>query len=91
MDFKNPLPNVTPKEWLCFILSVAVGSLMLVHGVGGLNAASTAAIPLACLEFSTDDDQSVFNSTGVVRAGTTISVKTEQDCKGRTLQQVTLK
>ena len=95
LNVKNPLPNVTPKAWLGFILVVAAGSLMLAYGVQGLStralAASPATIALVCLEFATEDDQSVFNSTGVVRAGATISVKTEQDCKGQSLQQVTIK
>lgn len=95
LNVKNPLPNVTPKAWLGFILVVAAGSLMLAYGVRGLStralAASPATIALVCLEFAKEEDQSVFNSTGVVRAGATISVKTEQDCKGQSLQQVTIK
>ena len=95
LNFKNLLTNVTPKEWLGFSLVVAAGSLMLAYGVQGLStralAASPATIALVCLEFAKEEDQSVFNSTGVVRAGATISVKTEQDCKGQSLQQVTIK
>lgn len=95
LHLQNPLPNVTPKEWMGFILVVAAGSLMVAYGYRGLAervfAESHATMPLTCLEFANADDQSVFNSTGVIRAGAELSTKPEQECKGRMLQQVTSK
>ena len=49
----------------------------------------TGEVHLICIEFATDDDQSVFNSIGVIRAGATVSAKSSQECKGRMLDQVT--
>lgn len=95
LQIQKPLPTVTPKEWMGFILAVAAGSLMVAYAYHGLSktafADSHAAIPLTCLEFANADDQSVFDSTGVVREGSRLSSKPEQDCKGRLLQKVTIK
>lgn len=46
---------------------------------------------LTCMEFVSPDDQSVFNSTGLIRSGTKISAKTKQDCKGVYMQDVVVK
>lgn len=52
---------------------------------------ASAVVVLTCIEFATTEDQSVFNSTGLVRAGARISAKPAQECKGRMLQDVTNK
>lgn len=46
------------------------------------------SVNLTCIEFATDDDMSVFNSTGVIRAGAKISNKEGPECKGRLLDQL---
>lgn len=59
--------------------------------VAGAQGDASAAVALTCVEFATPDDQSVFNSTGLIRAGARISAKPAQECKGRMLQDVTIK
>lgn len=54
-------------------------------------AADSQSTVLTCLEFVSPDDQSVFNSTSLIRAGTKISAKTKQDCKGVYMQDVVVK
>lgn len=54
-------------------------------------AAGSSSSILTCLEFVSPDDQSVFNSTGLIRTGTRISAKTKQDCMGVYMQDVVVK
>lgn len=54
-------------------------------------AAGSSSAVLTCLEFASPDDQSVFNSTGLIRVGTKISAKTKQDCTGVYMQDVVVK
>lgn len=61
------------------------------ESVTGSPDESHVAIALTCVEFATADDQAVFNSTGLIRAGAKISAKPAQECKGRMLDQVTIK
>lgn len=60
------------------------------EGVTGATDEPHVATALTCIEFATADDQSVFNSTGVIRAGAKISAKPAKECKGRMLDHVTI-
>lgn len=43
---------------------------------------SKANVALSCIEFANADDFAVFKSTGVIRAGASVSNKTGHNCKG---------
>lgn len=45
-------------------------------------ASKTAGALGSCLEFANSDDQSVFNSTGLIRSGAKVSYKSASECKG---------
>ena len=45
-------------------------------------ASKSTAVLKRCLEFANTDDQSVFNSTGLIRSGAKISYKSASECKG---------
>ena len=72
---------------LAFLLGCGRSS----DSVRGVPDESHEVTALTCVEFATADDQSVFNSTGLIRAGAKISAKPAQVCKGRMLDQVTIK
>ncbi len=59
-----------------FAGTMGVGDFRLKYGP------SNSVVTLSCIEFANADDQSVFNSTGLIRAGAKISNKTERECQG---------
>lgn len=36
MRFQNPLPNVSPRQWLLFLVATSIGGLMFAYGAAGL-------------------------------------------------------
>lgn len=80
-----------------FVAPFAIPFLLAGCGQRGEGSAQThtqenpmAPVSLTCLEFVTPDDQSVFNSTGVIRGGAILSDKAEKECTGRKLSKVAI-
>lgn len=54
-------------------------------GIGDFNLTygpSRTPVKLTCLEFASTGDQSLFNSTGIIRTGASLSTKARNNCKG---------
>ncbi len=69
---------------LCTVVYTAITgwSVYEAHAANSFRETSKAAVALSCLEFANSDDQSVFNSTGIIRSGAKMSNKSASECKG---------
>jgi hypothetical protein len=73
------------------LLAVALGACSPQADQSIEVASGSSSSVLTCVEFVSPEDQSIFNSTGLIRTGTRISAKTKQDCKGVYIQDFVVK
>jgi hypothetical protein len=67
---------------LCTVVYTGITGWSAYEAANAFHGTSKTAVALSCLEFANSDDQSFFNSTGIIRSGAKVSNKSASECKG---------